>query len=133
MMPLPGGVSVSNAESALIGCCLIDPECVEHVRQIVQPDHFTNDALRAIYRCILRVADQGLAVDYVTVLDEAEWSGVLERWGKTPDKRSAIVTATINCAPTSRHATSYAQVIRNHANQRNGEPRMPPARKSFVL
>ena len=124
---------MNESESALVGACLIDPECVARVRLIVVPDHFANDALRAIYRCILRVADEGLAVDYVTVLDEIEWSQALAQWASTVDKQAAILTACINRAPTSLHADSYAQIVRRRADQRKGEPKLPPVRKGFVL
>jgi replicative DNA helicase len=105
-----------EAEEATIGAVLINPEIYYEVaRVILHPDYFFIHRLRFIWEAYGRLAKQSAPIDLLTVSNDLENSGELETVGG-----SAYLTSLINQVPSSLNAVSYAYVIRDYYERRNG-------------
>jgi replicative DNA helicase len=103
-----------KAEAALIGGLLIDGAAIAPVRSIVGPEDITAPRWREVYAAMLALEARGTAVDYVTVADELDARGTLERVGE------ANLTAAINRCPTSAYLLHYARTVARAAADRRG-------------
>jgi len=103
-----------EAEEAVIGSLLIDPDALERVRaaHLHYTDFYRQD-LGAIYQAISSLAEKDQDVDYVLVVGELRQQGRLERVGG-----AASLTKLISRCSSSVHAASYARTIVTRALQR---------------
>lgn len=97
-----------NAERALLGALLIDPEAVRRVRGLVSPDDLADRRCRLVYEAILACAE----VDFVLVSCEMEARGTLDEVG------TSFLAALCLHTPTSLHAEQYACALAEAARQR---------------
>jgi replicative DNA helicase len=100
-----------NAERALLGALLVDPEAVLDAAPLVSPDDFAEPRCRLVYEAILACAD----VDFVLVSCEMETRGTLAKVG------TAFLTALCLHTPTSLHATEYARAVADAAKVRRAQ------------
>lgn len=100
-----------EAEKALLGSMLIDPEMFRRIS--INAEDFYNYRHRYIWIAIGDLVASGKDVDFLTVNAELERRGKLVEIGG-----SAYLTALIGNTPTSMHAESYAEIIREKANRR---------------
>lgn len=94
----------TEAEEAVVGAMLIDPECRYRVEDIVHHNDFYDGRLGTIAKACFRMDGD---LDYVTLMD---------RLGR-PDW-GAYVTGLINRVPTSIHAEHYASIVRRDSVRR---------------
>lgn len=107
-MPLPDKDIPKNieAEEALLGSLLIDPDVITHVADLVEPGDFYLARHGEIYDVIRRLFDQGAPIDFVTVVEE------LERRDKLQDVGGrAYIASLVNAVPTAINAYQYAQIV----------------------
>ena len=97
-----------NAERALLGALLIDPEAVRLVRPLVTPEDFADRRCRLVYEAILACSD----VDFVLVSCEMEARGTLDEVG------TAFLAALCLHTPTSLYAEQYARAVAEAAQIR---------------
>lgn len=100
----------AEAEEAVLGSCLIDPDAVGRVASLLQPVDFYDEARGWIFAAMLALRDGNVAVDYLTVCDE------LERVGRQVSP--AYLMDLINAVPTSVHAEHYARIVENASTRR---------------
>src|SRR5689334_20310731 len=91
--PLPQNV---EADRTMLGCVLIDPDALQTVRRIVEPDSPYTDADRTIYQTMCALGDAGTPVDLITLCDELARQGKFEQVGGT-----AYVASLANSVPNS--------------------------------
>ena len=70
-----------DAEMALLGCLLIDTEIASEIVEKLSEDDFYQESHKYILRAMQRVFNSRKPVDLVTVSDELESEGVLEKAG----------------------------------------------------
>lgn len=99
-----------DAEQAVLGCMMMDDTraAVESVRDILQPSDFYRDAHRLIFEAICNLDDTDEPVDVLTVAQELERLGALDRAGG-----KAYLLACQDQVPAVTRATSYAQRVQN--------------------
>ncbi len=102
-----------EAEEAVLGAVLINPEVYYDVSQILQPDDFYIVRNRWVWDCFTRLHETRTPIDYLTMLQELEEHGQLSEIGGP-----AYLTALINQTPTSLHAEAYAHIVANSAVRR---------------
>lgn len=107
-MSSPDRVPPNNieAEEALLGSLLIDPEAIFDVASILRPDAFYRERNRWVYKAILDLNDQHEPVDLITITDELRRRDQLEELGG-----EAFVIGLLNIVPTSINARSYAKIV----------------------
>lgn len=95
-----------DAEQALLGSILIDPEAITRVADTLQTKHFYRDSHQTIYEVVFRLYSHQQPADFITVCNDLECNGKLDHVGGP-----GYITGLINCVPTSGNAENYAQII----------------------
>ncbi len=115
MSSMPDKMAPHNveAEEAVLGSLLIDPEAIFRVSPFLRPDDFYIVKNGWIYEAILSLHERRQPADFVTVCDELENRGQLEEVGGP-----AYITYLINAVPTSIHVEAYAHIVERTAIRR---------------
>ncbi|MDX1614886.1 MAG: replicative DNA helicase [Candidatus Promineifilaceae bacterium] len=102
-----------EAEEALLGSLLIDPDAVFEVSSFLRPVAFYRQQHRWIYQAILDLYDRREPVDLITLTDELRRQEKLEEVGG-----EATIIGLINMVPTSVNARHYGQIVEATALRR---------------
>ncbi len=102
-----------EAEEAVVGAVMIDPETYYDLAQFLQADDFYIVRHRWIWEAFNRLHERRVPVDFLTLTEELESSGQLAEIGGP-----AYLTALINQVPTSLHAESYGRMVEATAIRR---------------
>jgi replicative DNA helicase len=73
-----------EAEEAVLGCVLINPEAYFEVAPILHPDDFYIHKHRWIWEAFVGLHDQRLPIDIITVAEELERHNQLGEVGGSP-------------------------------------------------
>jgi replicative DNA helicase len=117
--PKPGEIqnkqvpSSPEAEAALLGSVLIDPETYDAVSQVVKGEDFYLHRHRFIWDAITHLQERRSPLDFLTLCDELDQTGKLAEIGGT-----AYLTELIDQVPSSLHAETYALIIQQSAVRR---------------
>jgi len=96
----------SEAEEAVLGSILVNPESYYDVAQFLRSDDFYIHRNRWVWDTFVRLHEQRMPVDVLTVTDELEQAGQLAEIGGP-----AYLTSLINNVPTSLHAEAYGRIV----------------------
>ncbi|RKY14440.1 MAG: replicative DNA helicase [Planctomycetota bacterium] len=96
-----------EAETALLGALLIEPEVAYEIVHLLEPDDFYEPRHRVIYQAICDLVASGEAVDSVVVIERLKESGALDRAGGV-----AYITALVEGTPEASHCEQYAQIVK---------------------
>lgn len=103
-----------EAEQAVLGAMLISKEAIAEAAQILSPDDFYREAHRIVYETMLDLSNRNQAVDNLTVIEQLNKSGQLEKVGGI-----AFVTALANTVPTAANVAFYAKIVREKSLMRH--------------
>jgi replicative DNA helicase len=121
-LPPPEGTSLPStsviphnreAEEAVVGAVLIDPEAYYDLAQFLQADDFYIHRHRWIWEAFIRLHEKRIPLDFLTVTEELESAGQLAEIGGP-----AYLTALLNQVPTSLHAEAYGRIVEAAAIRR---------------
>lgn len=102
-----------QAEEAVLGSLLIDPEAIFEVAHFLKPDAFYRERNRWVYEALLELYDKRQPIDLVTLQDTLQRNGRLEDVGGY-----AFLIDLVNAVPSSVNAPAYAQVVETAAVRR---------------
>ena len=102
-----------EAEEAVLGSLLIDPEAIFRVSPFLRPDDFYIVKNGWIYEVILTLHERRQPADFVTVCDELENRQQLEDVGG-----AAYISTLISAVPTSIHVEAYGHIVERTALRR---------------
>ena len=102
-----------DAEEALIGAVLIDPDVYLNVSQFLNAEDFFIVRNQWIWEAFHAMVELGKKIDLVTVAETLSNQGQLEELGG-----QAYLISLINRAPNSYHAESYGRIIEQNAIRR---------------
>lgn len=102
-----------EAEEAVIGAVLINPEAYYDVASFLRADDFFIHRNRWIWESFVRLQEKRIPIDYLTVTGNLEENGQLAEVGGP-----AYVTALMNNVPTSLHAEAYGHIVEGNAIRR---------------
>ncbi len=102
-----------EAEQSVLGGLLLDPNRLDDVLDIVQPDDFYNPGNRSIMRHIVDVAATGNTADVITVSEAMQEAGMLEAAGGL-----GYLVEIANNTPSAANVKSYARIIADRAMER---------------
>ena len=97
-----------EAEEAVLGSIIIDPDSILDVNLIITPDDFYLEANRAIYRAMLALFKGNRRIDTMTV--NAALAG--------QEIELHYLVGLVSVVPTSAHAAEYARIVKAHAIRR---------------
>ncbi len=103
----------TEAEEAVLGGILIDPDAIIRVATFLRPEDFYREKLGWIFDTALALHERREPIDFLTVCDELERRGQLDEIGG-----AAFITTLINAVPTSIHAEHYARIVERTATRR---------------
>lgn len=103
----------AEAEEAVLGALLIDPDALILLATFLRPEHFYLERHAMVYRAICDLSDAGTPADALTVSDELTRRGQLDEIGGP-----AYLTDLIRQTPTSTHAEYYGRIVERDAVRR---------------
>lgn len=101
-----------EAEEAVLGSILINPDAIFDVSNFLKPDAFYRLQNRWIYESILSLNERHEPVDYVTLVEE------LRRRDQLDDIGDAYLAGLLNAVPTSINAEAYGRVVEDASLRR---------------
>ncbi|MGH2537816.1 MAG: replicative DNA helicase [Candidatus Promineifilaceae bacterium] len=102
-----------EAEEALLGSLLIDPEALFEVATFLKPEALYRAQNRWVYQAILDLSERREPVDLITLSDELRKRGQIDELGG-----EAFLIGLINLVPTSVNALSYGRLVEAAALRR---------------
>lgn len=99
-----------NAEHALLGSLMLDPDVVPSVAQIVNADDFGTLFGKELYTILISLFDQDIPFDTWLIADEAKKLGI--------NIDLAEVIGVTNATSYSGYAVHYATVVQKHSKKR---------------
>ncbi|HZU87003.1 MAG TPA: DnaB-like helicase N-terminal domain-containing protein, partial [Anaerolineaceae bacterium] len=102
-----------QAEEAVLGAVLINPETYYDVAQFLEGEDFYIVRNRWIWETFTRLHERRIPVDFLMVTQDLEQQGHLNEIGGP-----AYLMALINQTPTSLHAEAYGKVVEEHSVRR---------------
>jgi replicative DNA helicase len=115
--PIPGAQVVPQsreAEEAVIGAIMINPEAYYDVAEFLQGNDFYIHRHRWIWDAFVRLHESRTPIDILTITEELNQQGQLAEVGGP-----AYLTSLINNVPSSLHATAYGRLVEQSAVRRN--------------
>ena len=95
-----------DAEMALLGCLLIDSEITADLVEKLSEDDFYQESHKYILRAMKRVFNERKPIDLVTVSDDLEKEGALEKAGGI-----VYLTELTQITPSTANYKSYYEII----------------------
>ncbi|MCB0155242.1 MAG: replicative DNA helicase [Anaerolineae bacterium] len=95
-----------EAEEAVLGSLLIDPDAILQVATFLEPTDFFVERHGWIYEAVRDLHERREPADLVTLSDELERRGQLSEIGGP-----AYLSSLINATPTSIHVEFYARIV----------------------
>jgi replicative DNA helicase len=95
-----------EAEDAVLGAIIVNPEAYYDVAQFLRADDFYIQRNRWIWESYNRLHEQRRPIDFLTVSEDLEQLDLLSEIGGP-----AYLTTLINNVPTSLHAEAYGRII----------------------
>lgn len=103
-----------EAEQSVLGAILIDHEnALPKVIELIHPHDFYRGAHRAIFDAMLRLFDEGLPVDLVTLTDKLRAMGRLEEAGG-----QSYIFSLAAQMPTAANVTYHSDIVRDYSHLR---------------
>jgi len=102
-----------EAEEAVIGSLLIDPDAILKVAVSLKPEDFFSETNRVIYQACLALYQRNEVINQITLAHELMRQDNLEQIGG-----AAFLSHLISNVPTSLHVEYYAQIVSNAALMR---------------
>lgn len=102
-----------EAETAVLGALLVDPECAADVRAVVEPSDFYREANRRLLPAMLDVIEEAGRVDVIGLADRLKASGELDAVGGFE-----YLSALIDAVPSAANVEYHARIVRDKASLR---------------
>lgn len=103
-----------EAEEAVLGAIMINPEAYYDVAEFLQGSDFYIHRHRWIWEAFVRLHESRSPIDILTVTEILDQQGQLAEVGG-----AAYLTSLINNVPSSLHATAYGRIVEQAAVRRN--------------
>lgn len=102
-----------EAEEAVLGSLLIDPDSLFEVSNFLKADAFYRAPNRWVYEAMLALSDQRVPLDVVTLIEELRRRERLEEIGG-----EGVVISLLNAVPTSINVEAYGRMVEAAAIRR---------------
>jgi len=102
-----------QAEEAVLGSILLNPEVYYDVAQFLSSEDFFLHRHRWVWEAVARLQEQRLPVDLLTVTEELNRHGQLDEIGGAP-----FLTGLLSNVPSSLHAAAYGRLVEETSTRR---------------
>jgi len=103
-----------EAERSVLGAILLHNDTFNLAAEVIDAGDFFREAHRRIFDKMVRLAERGEAIDFVTLKEELSKSGDLDEVGGP-----AYIAALVDGVPRSTNVAHYARIIKEKATLRN--------------
>ena len=97
-----------EAERALLGQSMSDPDALGEVRAALKPEHFYRPGHRNLFAMLCGMADDGTPIDTITMIDRMRRDGGEYRYGGV-----AYVVELVDGVVSTANAGHYARIVRD--------------------
>ena len=98
-----------EAEQAVLGAIIIDPECLNLVATQLKEEYFYLREHREIYKTLRDMLELGgRAIDFITLLEQLKRNGVYDDAGG-----KAYLTQLAKAVPTSKNISTYIELVKD--------------------
>lgn len=108
--PAKGIPANLEAERAVLGSLLIDPDAIIKVASFLRAEDFYRERHAWLYEAMMALHDRREPLDFVTVVDELERRGHLQEVGGP-----AYITDLISGTPSAMYVDHYARIVERTA------------------
>src|SRR5262252_6854115 len=102
-----------EAEVAVLGSMLLDPEAAGTVVSILKAEHFYKGPHADVFRVLTELFDANRAIDIVLLREELQRRGILEKVGGT-----SFLSRIVASVPSAANAEHYAEIVKEAALRR---------------
>jgi len=102
-----------DAERSVLGAIILDEQCLDSVLDVLSPEDFYQEGHRVVFETMCRMVDRARPIDLVTLNEELERAGDLERAGGVP-----YVAQLADGMPRTVNIEHYARIVRERATLR---------------
>lgn len=102
-----------EAEEAVLGSILIDPDCIIRLTPIIKAEDFYRERNQLCFAAALALFQRGQAVDQLTLAGELARTEKLDAVGGM-----AYLSHLVSITPTSVHSEEYAEIVSRTATMR---------------
>jgi replicative DNA helicase len=95
-----------EAEEAVLGSLLVDPDAIEGIASWLKPDDFYEERNRWAYDACVCIYSRGDAINQITLAEELDRKGKLQDLGG-----AAYLSHVVSLLPTSVHLEYYADIV----------------------
>lgn len=95
-----------ESEQAVLGAIFLEPQSLTLASEILIPEDFYRGSHQRIYSAMLKLSDQGKAVDLITVTAELAASNILEDTGGV-----SYLSELASSVPTAANIEYYAKIV----------------------
>lgn len=99
-----------EAEQAVLGSLLIDPDAIVKIASFLRPKDFYRERHAWLYEAMFTLHERHEPLDFITVVDELERRGQLEEIGGP-----AFIADLISTTPTAMYVDYYARIVERTA------------------
>jgi len=99
-----------DAELAVLGGIMLDPEALERLEGSLIPEHFYVERHRLIFGAMMELTAKGRPVDGLTIKDYLEQRSLLDTCGG-----ESYLGELISAIPTSANVKHYGSIVRDRA------------------
>ena len=110
MRSLPQSI---EAEQSVIGSMIIDKSAIAKVLEALDEEDFYRDGHKAIYRAILEMFRNDIAIDLITLLEYLKSTDMLERAGGV-----TYITEVSASVPTTANLSAYIKIVSDKSTLR---------------
>jgi replicative DNA helicase len=103
-----------EAERSVLGAILLQNETFNIAAESIDSQDFYRDAHRRIWDKMVKLAERGDAIDFITLKEELSRAGDLDDVGGP-----AYIAALVDGVPRSTNVAHYARIIKEKATLRN--------------
>jgi replicative DNA helicase len=108
--PVKGIPANLEAERAVLGSLLIDPDAIIKIASFLRAEDFYRERHAWLYEAMMALHDRREPLDFVTVVDELERRGHLHEVGGP-----AYITDLISGTPSAMYVDHYARIVERTA------------------
>ncbi len=102
-----------EAERAVLGGLMLDPERVISMAELITPDDFYREAHKKLFRLMLDMAERGEPTEMVAVVERIVSAGKADEFGGL-----AYVSSLPDSVPSTENIEYYASVVRDRSLRR---------------
>ena len=99
-----------EAEQAVLGSLLIDPDAIVKIASFLRPKDFYRERHAWLYEAMFSLHERHEPLDFITVVDELERRGQIEEIGGP-----AFIADLISTTPTAMYVDFYARIVERTA------------------